>query len=253
MWLCFGLVERVTPNIVLWRQLSALKTTLSQLEIWWLQHLTEIFLVGLFLAWQPLVEYVHWSQICQTRIHPTFSMHACTHVGICKFVMELMIRPRRAKGLDNSWEQQLYVEMVACISIFGPPYRNMCLLPLEIQAIIHLPLCIQSLIIYGSLCMLLIIHSILNIAAKATFQSKWHFHTPTYPQDNCHTYSTGTETLLSFNGMYWQQRDSCRKCTIIIAVLVSSLCLQLPSPLFLGHLKVPCSIRGLEDIAPYLD
>lgn len=84
MWLCFGTVERVTPNIVLWRQLSALKTTLLQLEIW-LQYLSEIFLVGLLptmlIAWQSLVENVHRSKICQTSIHPTSSMHACTHVG----------------------------------------------------------------------------------------------------------------------------------------------------------------------------
>lgn len=131
MWLCSGIVEKVTPNIVSWRQLSALKTTLLQLEIWWLQYLSEIFLVGLLptmlIAWQPLVENVHRRKICQTSIHLQYAcMHTC---GICKFVMELMIRPTRAKGLDNSWER-LYVEMVICISIFGPPYRNMCLLPL---------------------------------------------------------------------------------------------------------------------------
>lgn len=134
MWLCFGIIERVTPSIVLWRQLSALKTTLSPLEIWWLQYVTEIFLVGplptMLITWQPLVENVHWSKLCQTSKHPTFSMQACTHVGIYKFVIESMIRPRRAKGLHNSWEQWLYVEMVICLSIFGHPYRNMCLLPL---------------------------------------------------------------------------------------------------------------------------
>lgn len=87
----FGIVERFIQNIVLWKQLSTPKITLLQLEIWKLQYLNESFLVGLFptilIAWQLLLEYVHWSKICQTSIHPTASIYACMHVGTCKFAM----------------------------------------------------------------------------------------------------------------------------------------------------------------------